>query len=165
MNTTKRPLTTILRDILSDEANIPELQERDFFVRFETAPRGAITVADYSRLGDMMIRKIFRLQTLIVHYMRMSPANQSYEDIQEIANATGQSTISTMAQSLSADEDASEDVAMLKRILVNVVCEAFPSLAKHTNRDYFITAGNCLCCLEWNKVPSSGGGGGVFLPG
>lgn len=82
------------------------------------------------------VLKLARLQTLIDKADEDTPL-PSFEETEQIAEATGGDFVSAMTNSMFANDDKLLRVMMLKRIIVEVVRDAYPAESEHFDVEYF----------------------------
>ena len=125
-----RTLLPIIVSVLNGDKNIPELPN-DQLVAFQNTGQPIQGIVDQNTF-----LKIARLQSLIVREQRRSGIPEM-ETLKQVANQNGTDFPTVMANALSVQEDATSNIMMLERLIVESVREARPEECERFGVRYF----------------------------
>ncbi len=120
MHLIMRSLLSVIVSVLNNEQNIPELPD-DQLVAFQNKGQ-PIT----GSINGTAFNQIARLQTLIVQEQEKAQLPE-IATLKAIGAESRQDFGSTMASALSVQEDTTQNIIMLERLIVAIVRDACPS--------------------------------------
>ena len=130
--------------VLADQMEIPELpMDKLIGFSWEGTPVE-------QPLDKYLMLKVARLQNLCLIAQKHGE-HPSYEEIKQIAEATGVSFMEAGANALSTGEDMTQRCIMLERLIVELVRESIPTECHHFYVQYFINGDRKLMRREMQR--------------
>lgn len=126
--------TQIICDILSDKPEIPGLPNSKMISYRTVARPGTALVNNVPKLTFL---KLCRLQTLKQQEMEKGEM-PALDALKDQAQAVGKNVAMVMCQTLAVNQDSKDRVAMIVRLMIEVVRDAIPTECDQLGREYYV---------------------------